>query len=128
MSSQVWSLALTIIGVVGFKLAGKKVWWAWYINIANQAIWVAYAIFTRQWGFLLGVPFYLAVFIPNATEWTRDRHRSEPRRLIGTFDSIEMTPEGIRATGHITDPNVAKQIQEGSIGGLSIGPFNIKEQ
>lgn len=73
--SGLWSWVLTLIGVSGFWLAGRKVWWAWYINIANQAIWTAYAFVTRQWGFLLGVPIYLAVFVPNAIRWTRE-HRS----------------------------------------------------
>ena len=71
-----WSWALTLIGVSGFWLAGRKVWWAWYVNIANQALWVAYALASRQWGFLLGVPIYLAVFVPNAIRWTRE-HRAE---------------------------------------------------
>lgn len=70
--SGLWSWALTLIGVSGFWLAGRKVWWAWYINIANQVLWTAYAVTTEQWGFLMGVPIYLAVFVPNAVRWTRE--------------------------------------------------------
>lgn len=69
-----WSWALTLIGVTGFWLAGRKVWWCWYVNIANQVLWVAYAVLSQQWGFLLGVPIYLAVFGRNAYRWTRDHH------------------------------------------------------
>jgi hypothetical protein len=75
--SDWWSWALTLIGVSGFYLAGRKVWWCWYINIANQGLWVAYALVSQQWGFLLGVPIYLAVFIPNAWRWTRDHHATK---------------------------------------------------
>jgi hypothetical protein len=75
--SDWWSWALTLIGVSGFFLAGRKVWWCWYINIVNQGLWVAYALVSQQWGFLLGVPIYLAVFIPNAWRWTRDHHAVE---------------------------------------------------
>lgn len=71
-----WSWALTLIGVAGFRLAGLKVWWAWYINIGNQVLWTVYAISTHQWGFLAGVPIYLSVFVPNAVRWTRE-HRAE---------------------------------------------------
>jgi hypothetical protein len=67
-----WSWALTLIGVTGFFLAGRKVWWAWYVNIANQALWLTYALVTQQWGFLAGIPIYLGVFIPNAVRWTRE--------------------------------------------------------
>lgn len=69
-----WSWSLTLIGVSGFWLAGRKVWWAWYVNIGNQALWLAYALATQQWGFLIGIPVYLAVFVPNAVRWTRE-HR-----------------------------------------------------
>lgn len=74
-----WSWALTLIGVTGFWLAGRKVWWCWYVNIANQVLWVAYAVLSQQWGFLLGVPIYLAVFGRNAYRWTHDHHaRPDP--------------------------------------------------
>lgn len=73
-----WSWALTLIGVSGFWLAGRKVWWCWYVNIGNQVLWVAYAVLSQQWGFLLGVPIYLAVFGRNAYRWTRDHHEQPP--------------------------------------------------
>lgn len=76
--SEWWSWALTIIGVTGFWLAGRKVWWCWYVNIANQALWTAYALVSGQLGFLLGVLVYLAVFVPNAYRWTRDHHADRP--------------------------------------------------
>lgn len=71
-----WSYVLTAVGLSGFWLAGRKVWWCWYVNIANQALWAAYALITRQWGFLLGVAFYLWVFVGNAVRWTRE-HRAQ---------------------------------------------------
>lgn len=71
-----WSWVLTAVGVTGFFLAGRKVWWAWYVNIANQVLWTAYAIVTQQWGFLAAVFIYLAVFIPNAVRWTKE-HREK---------------------------------------------------
>lgn len=67
-----WSWALTLIGVTGFFLAGRKVWWCWYLNIANQALWLAYSLVTHQWGFLIGVGVYTFVFVGNARRWTAD--------------------------------------------------------
>jgi hypothetical protein len=48
--------------------------WAWYVNIANQAIWTVYALVTEQWGFLVGVAVYTWVFVGNAIRWTREHH------------------------------------------------------
>lgn len=76
MDGQIWSWALTLIGVTGFFLAGKKVWWCWYLNIANQFLWLAYSIITEQWGFLVGVAVYMWVFVQNARLWTKE-HLSE---------------------------------------------------
>jgi hypothetical protein len=71
---MLWSWVLSLIGVAGFWLAGRKVWWAWYVNIANQAIWTVYALVTEQWGFLVGVAVYTWVFVGNAIRWTREHH------------------------------------------------------
>lgn len=69
---QIWSWVLTFIGLFGFWLAGRKVWWCWYVNIANQILWATYSFITEQWGFLVGVFFYTYVFVTNAIKWTKD--------------------------------------------------------
>lgn len=78
MNPQLWSWILTAIGLTGFYLAAHKVWWCWYINIANQLIWAAYSLVTQQWGFLIGVVAYTIVFSRNAGVWTRE-HREKQR-------------------------------------------------
>jgi hypothetical protein len=95
MNAQIWSWVLTFIGVSGFYLAGRKIWWAWYINIANQTIWAAYAVVTHQWGFLAGIPVYLLVFIPNAIRWTKERNHSltdNKVRQVSTADWNNIPP------------------------------------
>jgi hypothetical protein len=72
MSDQWWSWIVTIIGLIGFYLAGRKIWWSWYVNIANQVLWLVFAVVTEQWGFLLGIPLYLWVFGQNAYKWTSE--------------------------------------------------------
>lgn len=71
-----WSYLLTGVGCTGFWLAGRKVWWSWWVNVGCQGLWASYAVATQQWGFLLGIPVYLVVFIPNAVRWTRE-HRAQ---------------------------------------------------
>jgi hypothetical protein len=66
---------VTAIGLTGFFLAGQKVWWAWHVNVANQALWAVYAVATEQWGFLVGVAVYTVVFARNARRWTAE-HRA----------------------------------------------------
>lgn len=72
MSDQWWSWALGVIGVVGFILAGRKIWWAWYVNLACQGLWFAYAIVTEQLGFLISALVYTVVFTQNSIKWTRE--------------------------------------------------------
>lgn len=75
---MIWSIVLTAIGLAGFVLAGKKVWWCWYVNIANQVLWATYAVVTEQWGFLASAAVYTWVFAGNARQWTRDRSKEKP--------------------------------------------------
>jgi hypothetical protein len=67
-----WSFVLTIVGITGFVLAGRKVWWAWYVNLACQVLWVGYALATEQYGFILAAAFYTWVFGINAARWTKE--------------------------------------------------------
>lgn len=71
-----WGTLLSVVGVSGFHLAGKKIWWAWYINIACQVLWFIYAIVSEQYGFFVGSIVYSVVFIRNAIEWTKE-HRAK---------------------------------------------------
>lgn len=80
MPEQLWSWILTIVGVTGFVLAGKKIWWCWYINIACQVLWFAYAIISEQYGFIVASVIYTVVFWRNAVVWTRE-HNNEKSML-----------------------------------------------
>lgn len=73
-----WSWLLTIVGVTGFVLAGRKVWWCWYVNIGCQALWITYAVVTRQWGFIAASAIYTVVFTQNAIRWTTEHREKEP--------------------------------------------------
>lgn len=85
--NDLWSWVLTLVGLAGFYFAGRKVWWAWYINIANQILWLAYSIVTQQWGFLVGVFFYTAVFVKNAYEWTQEHQQEKAQEKAWAIQS-----------------------------------------
>ena len=74
MGNQLWSWALTAVGLTCFWLAGRKVWWAWYVGIAGQLLWAAYSLITWQIGFMVGVVAYSFVYVKNAIAWTAE-HR-----------------------------------------------------
>lgn len=75
--SAIWSWLLTLTGVTCFFLAGRKVWWAWYVGLAAQVLWLAYSLVTQQWGFLIGCALYGWVYTQNCIAWTRE-HRATP--------------------------------------------------
>lgn len=70
-----WSYLLTAVGVFGLYLAGKKVWWAWSVGIGAQVLWIAYAIATQQWGFIVSAIAYGWVYTRNFIIW-REAHIS----------------------------------------------------
>lgn len=74
MNEQLWSWILTAVGMTGFILAGRKVWWCWYVNLFCQVLWYIYSITTQQWGFFVGALFYTAIFARNAYVWTKERN------------------------------------------------------
>lgn len=73
--SQWWSWGLTAIGVFGLFLAGRKVWWSWFIGLGAQVPWIFYAVSTKQYGFIVSAFAYGWVYLKNGLAWRRD-HRS----------------------------------------------------
>lgn len=64
-----WSWALTAVGVYGLWLAGRRSPRGWAVGIFAQILWFAYAVSTRQWGFLVSCFAYGAVYIRNFRTW-----------------------------------------------------------
>jgi hypothetical protein len=134
------SWVVTLVGLFGFWLAGRKVWWAWYVNIANQLAWVAFALVTDYYAFLLGTVFYLVVFIRNAYLWTTehfdapilealnrmtkaDAHARRP--VIGEMLEIRYdVGRGVEATFRLNDKGL-EMMKAGKINGLLVQPFDI---
>jgi hypothetical protein len=65
-----WSWLLTGMGVIWLWLAGSGRWWAWGLGIATECCWIAYALATRQYGFVVGAIAYGAIHARNLhVEW-----------------------------------------------------------
>ena len=67
--SPLWSYALTAIGVFGLWLSGRKDARGWLVGLGAQVLWIAYAIATEQWGFIVSAAAYGWVYARNARAW-----------------------------------------------------------
>lgn len=127
-----WSYILTLVGITGFYLAGRKVWWCWYINIANQVLWLIYAVITQQWGFILGTVFYSVVFIKNAYQWTKERGGEKGfgdlNKPIGRIEDISVTATGgLVVTGKLNDGELPGLFRNGTVVQMSVGMMGVDE-
>jgi nicotinamide riboside transporter PnuC len=74
---MMWSWLLAAIGVTGIFLVGKKTIYGWLILLLNECIWIAYAIATEQYGFIVMALSYAAVYIKSYLSWRKDLQRPE---------------------------------------------------
>lgn len=72
-----WSYLLTAVGVFGLWLAGRKSSGGWAVGFGAQALWVAYAIATHQWGFIVSAACYGTVYARNFLSWRRTEREQE---------------------------------------------------
>ena len=75
--NPLWSWALTAVGVTGIYLAGRKNKAGWAVGIGAQGLWLAYAIATEQWGFIVSVIAYGSVYIRNWRAWAKTETEKE---------------------------------------------------
>jgi len=68
-----WSWLLMIIGITGLWLAGNRKTIGWMIGVGAQVPWVAYALATSQWGFLVSALVYGTVYARNMIKWKRQQ-------------------------------------------------------
>lgn len=85
--SMWWSWALAAVGLVGMWLAGTGKRLGWTIGVLAQLLWIAYALATRQYGFLVTALAYAFVYLRNL------HHASKTSKLrVGG-----MSPAGARS-------------------------------
>jgi nicotinamide riboside transporter PnuC len=71
---ELWSWVLAAIGVTGMFFVGKKTVWGWLILLVNECIWIAYALATKQYGFIVMALAYAAVYIKSYIHWRREEN------------------------------------------------------
>lgn len=70
--SQLWSWLLAAVGITGIWLAGRNNKLGWAIGLGAQVLWLAYAVITRQWGFIVTAFAYGFVYGKNWLRWRRN--------------------------------------------------------
>jgi hypothetical protein len=60
--SQLWSWCLAAVGIGALLLAATRPRAGWTLAIAVQALWVTYAVVTRQWGFIASAGAYAIAY------------------------------------------------------------------
>lgn len=68
MPLWLWSYLLATVGILGIWLAGSKRRVGWAVGLSAQVLWVAYAVASEQYGFLVTAVAYGAVYLRN---WRR---------------------------------------------------------
>lgn len=63
-----WSWLLAAVGILGLWIAGSGHREGWMIGMGAQLLWISYALFTEQYGFIPAALCYGAVYLRN---WVR---------------------------------------------------------
>jgi len=69
---QYGSWVLAVIGVTGIFFVGRKTIWGWYVLLFNEILWIAYAVNTKQYGFIFSALAYAAVYVKSYLHWKKD--------------------------------------------------------
>jgi hypothetical protein len=68
---MLWSYLLALVGILGIWLAGRRSAAGWAVGVAAQVLWIAYAIATSQYGFVISALAYGGIYARNWWKWTR---------------------------------------------------------
>ena len=72
MSANTFSFILSALSLLSLWLMGNKNKLGIVVGLANQLLWVVYALMLKQYGLLVGVCAYTIIHIRNLEKWTRE--------------------------------------------------------
>jgi nicotinamide riboside transporter PnuC len=75
---ELWSWLLAAGGILGLWLAGSGKPVGWLVGLGMQALWIAFALATAQYGFVVTALAYGAVYLRN---WRKARNVLTVRTL-----------------------------------------------
>ena len=68
---------MTAVGITGIYLAGRRNLYGWVVGLSAQVLWIAYAVATEQWGFIVSAFAYGSVYANNWRKWAKEAKRAE---------------------------------------------------
>lgn len=80
MGNLIWSIVLASVGILGLYLAGSRNLWGWLVSFGAQALWIIFAIVSKQYGFILSALAYGWVYGRNYLKWRREQEESNAAR------------------------------------------------
>lgn len=89
MNDNLWPWLLSVVGLIGLWLAGKRRALGWYVGLGAQLLWVAFALITGQLGFLLSAVGYGVVYARNAWRWSQPSE-SSPEALTPSYTAVQL--------------------------------------
>ena len=66
------SYVLAASGVSAIYFIGRKRIWGWIWATLNEAMWIYYAVTTRQYGFIFAAVAYSVVYIQSYLHWKKE--------------------------------------------------------
>ena len=66
------SYVLAASGVAAIYFIGRKRIWGWIWATLNEAMWIYYAVTTRQYGFIFAAVAYSVVYIKSYVHWKKE--------------------------------------------------------
>jgi hypothetical protein len=75
------------MGVAGIYFVGRKTIWGWLVLLFNEVLWIAYALNTKQYGFIFSALAYAIVYIRSYIHWSREQINELP--IPGITDIID---------------------------------------
>lgn len=82
----VCSWILGAVSIAGFLLIGRRVWWAWFINIVAQIAWIVFWSTSGDPRPIVTSVVYIVVFAQNAFKWSKEYHsKTDERKPVGSF-------------------------------------------
>jgi hypothetical protein len=69
---QYASWVLGSVGVAGIYFVGRKTLWGWVVLLANEVLWITYALMTKQYGFIFSAVAYGIVYVKSFLHWRKD--------------------------------------------------------
>lgn len=73
MSTEILSYVLSALSLLSLWLMGNKNKLGIVVGLANQLLWVVYAVMLKQYGLLIGVIAYTIIHIRNLAKWSKEK-------------------------------------------------------